>query len=345
MKNILLLFLLIIHTVAFTQIANYDFSSVDSYVKGLPKSEARSLDVLAKALTINAKNDLEKVRSIYVWLGMNVSYDLKSFKSGRVPDQTPEVILKYRIAVCQGYSELLKRLCILNNIPCEIIPGYSKGYGYKEGKKLKSTDHAWNAVKVDGKWHLIDATWGAGYVDGKENYINMFSNDHFLTDPKKFIMKHLPSDPMWQLTPTEISLSTFEKDTNTVKQAILLSNKTTINYPDTLSNWEKMDSTQKVVNASLRIIRFNPDNSDAWYKMGWFYYTLAWARMDKLNDPEIQRNKSLAVPLAKESVYYLNEALRFMNEIGRRDPFYGSDVKQKKELISQNLKNLQNLIK
>ena len=89
----------------------------------------------------------------------------------------------------------------------------------------------------------------------------------------------------------------------------------------------------------------NPENSDAWYKLGWFYYTLAWTRMAKLNDPNVQRNKDLAKPLAKESRYYLNEALRYMNEISVRDAFYGQDVKQKKEVIIQNLKNLESISK
>jgi hypothetical protein len=317
--------------------------SVDIWAKNITKAEAKSIDALTQIINQNSKSDYEKVRAIYVWIGSNVSYDIKSFKTRQIPDQSPQTIFKYKMAVCQGYSELFKKLCSNMNIPCEIISGYSKGFGYKEGKKFKSTDHAWNTVKIDGKWFLVDATWGAGYVDENEKYVNKFTNEHFLTTPTTFVQKHLPADPMWQLLINEISLKTFEKDSITIQKAIAGFDNSK-NYSDTLARWEMLDSTSKIVNSSLRIIRFNPENNDAWYKMGWFYYMEAWKRLEKLNDPILQRDRNKALPLAKEAVANLQNALIYMNEIGKRDPFYGEDIKQKKELIHNNIKSLNNII-
>lgn len=46
------------------------------------------------------------------------------------------------------------------------LSGYSKGYGYKIGQTFQgNSDHAWNAVYLDGRWHLLDSTWGSGTVD------------------------------------------------------------------------------------------------------------------------------------------------------------------------------------
>ena len=46
------------------------------------------------------------------------------------------------------------------------LSGYSKGYGYKMGQTFTGdSDHAWNAVYLDGRWHLLDSTWGSGVVD------------------------------------------------------------------------------------------------------------------------------------------------------------------------------------
>lgn len=46
------------------------------------------------------------------------------------------------------------------------VPGYSKGFGYQTGQSFSGEfDHAWNAVYLEGRWHLVDSTWGSGLVD------------------------------------------------------------------------------------------------------------------------------------------------------------------------------------
>ena len=41
------------------------------------------------------------------------------------------------------------------NIKVEVIPGYSKGYGFKAGDTFEKTNHAWNAVLINNKWSLL----------------------------------------------------------------------------------------------------------------------------------------------------------------------------------------------
>lgn len=46
------------------------------------------------------------------------------------------------------------------------LSGHSKGNGYKMGQTFTGdSDHTWNAVYLDGRWHLLDSTWGSGAVD------------------------------------------------------------------------------------------------------------------------------------------------------------------------------------
>lgn len=46
------------------------------------------------------------------------------------------------------------------------LSGYSKGYGYTVGQAFEGdSTHAWNAVYLEGRWHLLDSTWGSGNVD------------------------------------------------------------------------------------------------------------------------------------------------------------------------------------
>ena len=47
-----------------------------------------------------------------------------------------------------------------------VVRGHAKGFGYPAGQPLAAPpDHAWNAVRLGGAWHLLDATWGAGTID------------------------------------------------------------------------------------------------------------------------------------------------------------------------------------
>ena len=49
---------------------------------------------------------------------------------------------------------------------CVTVPGYSKGFGYQLRQSFSGEfDHAWNAVFLEGRWHLVDSTWGSGLVD------------------------------------------------------------------------------------------------------------------------------------------------------------------------------------
>jgi transglutaminase/protease-like cytokinesis protein 3 len=55
-------------------------------------------------------------------------------------------------AVCDGYTRAFQRLAFLNGIPSKAICGVAgtrSGYGY----------HAWNKVKLNGKWYWHDVTW------------------------------------------------------------------------------------------------------------------------------------------------------------------------------------------
>ena len=55
--------------------------------------------------------------------------------------------------------------CDQLQMPCEVVGGYAKGYGFDEREEAPSeTDHAWNAVEMDGHRYLMESTWGAGHL-------------------------------------------------------------------------------------------------------------------------------------------------------------------------------------
>jgi transglutaminase/protease-like cytokinesis protein 3 len=70
-------------------------------------------------------------------------------------------------------------------------------------------NHAWNAVRIEGQWRLLDSTWGAGYLSPAGEFVRAFNAHYFLTPPELFIYDHLPEDPQWQLLDPPISMQRF----------------------------------------------------------------------------------------------------------------------------------------
>jgi transglutaminase/protease-like cytokinesis protein 3 len=88
----------------------------------------------------------------------------------------------------------------------QVVSGWSKGYGYTSGQRFEGpTNHAWNAVLINGQWRLMDPTWGAGYLDQQMQFVRRFQEHYFLTAPDAFVFDHLPQDSRWQLLQRPLS--------------------------------------------------------------------------------------------------------------------------------------------
>ncbi len=92
----------------------------------------------------------DKVKAIHNWLIRNVKYDYYSYLRGSVPrvSHTIEGALVKKVAVCDGYARAFQEIMKKLKIPCKFVVGRSSGVG-----------HAWNMVKLDGKWYHVDATF------------------------------------------------------------------------------------------------------------------------------------------------------------------------------------------
>lgn len=190
------------------QAAESKYGNIDLYARFAPQEFEESVEMLARYLIDGAENDEESVRAFYIWLTDNISYDTKSYFSGRFPDQSAEATLKNRLSVCEGYANLFKALCDVAKISAVKIPGFSKGYGYNPSRSNLRSNHVWNAVQLDGHWFLLDATWGAGYIDKNRTFVKHFSEFYFLTKADELILTHLPDNHYWQL----LSVSKSEKE-------------------------------------------------------------------------------------------------------------------------------------
>ncbi|MFC6095027.1 transglutaminase domain-containing protein [Flavobacterium qiangtangense] len=196
-----------------------DFSKVDAIVSNYPKSFSKVED-LASKINHDFSKEEEKARAIYSWIAFNVKYDVKSYfsNSGRVVKysyRTPEEkiqkqnqikldkvnnVLKTKLAVCQGYALLFEHLANLSGLENAIVTGNAKTNPSDIGKLPTESSHAWNAIKVNGKWKLVDVTWGAGVVnEQKRTFIPKFNAGYFFTEPEVFVLNHFPDDKQWVL--------------------------------------------------------------------------------------------------------------------------------------------------
>lgn len=192
-----------------------EFTSVDAYALSIPKSEATSVDHLANVLERGARTDREKARVIYRWITKNISYDTHAFFSGNLGDMSAENVLKTLKGVCDGYAQLFAALAQSMGLEAQRIVGNSKGYGYVVGSRIEGPpNHAWNAVKIDGVWQLVDCTWGAGYIDPTKNFVEHFRDYYFLTPAHQFVYDHFPDNPEQQFLSPPVSKNSYENLVN-----------------------------------------------------------------------------------------------------------------------------------
>ncbi len=224
-----LIVLVFLFSFAITKSIAGDFKKVDKYARSVRKSG--NYIQLTKKLTTPFAGEEDKVRAIYVWITDNIRYDWikfqKNLRSGgrkyRIhgKSKTDLMIKKQKIrqkkinntyrsgkGVCEDYSRLFQAMCQSIGIKSIVINGNTRVSPNHIGSFPSRSNHAWNAVYINGKWYLVDATWGAGYVKSGR-FHKKFEDDFFMTDPSIFILSHFPDNPKWQLLKRPVSKKEF----------------------------------------------------------------------------------------------------------------------------------------
>lgn len=190
------------------------YEEIDAHARECPDALEVDVTTLASYLGSRATSDIEKARAIYVWLTDNVSYDDDAFNSGEYGAYNPEGLLSSRKAVCEGFSNLYQALGEEMGLNIRKVSGYAKGFGYAPGRNFERSNHAWNAIEIDGVWKLFDATWGQGNgtaVNGKLVSKKEFDPYWFNIDPYEAIFNHFPQDTHYTFITPKITLSQYQQ--------------------------------------------------------------------------------------------------------------------------------------
>ena len=185
--------------------------NVENALSELPErvlvTEEEMCIAMQKAQQKYSLNQAESAYLVYKWLLENIEYDCYGFNHNTV-DYDEHNSYNNGKGVCSGYSKIFETMCKALGLEVAVISGYSKGASYELGSMPKKTDHAWNAVKIDSVYYLVDSTWGAGFCT--EDTFTKKSNDFFFcTNPKYFIRSHFPVESQWQLLSKIITLQKF----------------------------------------------------------------------------------------------------------------------------------------
>lgn len=136
----------------------------------LPRSEMLSMrdSSIAEAKKVLSQiikpkmTDLKKELAIHDYIVNNTSYDYNNYLKGTIPEKsyTDYGVLVSKRAVCEGYSKAMFRLLSMEGIQCYVVKGTVNGEG-----------HAWNIVKIDGKYTQVDATFDDPVMSNGSNVL------------------------------------------------------------------------------------------------------------------------------------------------------------------------------
>ena len=218
----LTIFFLFISIATFSQ----NFDTVDAKILTYPRFN--NVEDLANRIDKDFKSDAYKARAAFFWLAKNIRYNLKEYYNPRkrsyrfkysseadriqkiqaINDSFIAATFKNKLGVCEEYAQSFKKICDLLHIEAAVIKGNVRTDAREIGTVSNTTNHAWNAVKIDGKWQILDATWAAGYeYNGK--WVRKF-NEYFYNIPIDKIFKtHYPKEAIWVLHFGRMSLEEF----------------------------------------------------------------------------------------------------------------------------------------
>lgn len=137
------------------------------YMKRNTELKQKIADIVNELKITDNTDDYTKAKKLADYVAEHCLYDFDD-KSG----EDAYFCLCRGLTICCGYSEGYKALCDYCGLTCQILEG---------------DGHAWNRVKINGKWLYVDTTW-VSLGSSKEKYFlqpnKVFYSDHMAMEKK-----------------------------------------------------------------------------------------------------------------------------------------------------------------
>lgn len=157
---------------------------------------------------------ISKVKAVYAWITLHIKYQVSDSKFIHEPEQIlyfneedlarklkakndrlVEKAISEKSGVCEHMALVFNKLCDYLGVENELIKGYVRNTPEEIGVRPKFKNHIWNAVKLDGRWMLIDATYGIDYDRNLDRPECDFS--YFDIPKNQMRLTHYPSKKKW----------------------------------------------------------------------------------------------------------------------------------------------------
>lgn len=240
-------------TLTVKNVGGNEYSAIDRRALQLPDSLTKTTEDIARYITSNFSPGYERARAIFIWVAVNIQYDIDNMFALNFHEKKEEKIsksLKTRKGICENYAALFNDICSKSGIKSYVIEGYTKQNGFTD-----YIPHAWCAAFVDSSWYMFDPTWGSGYVSNGKFY-KKINNEYFKANPSTFIKSHMPFDFLWQFLNYPVTNQEFYQG-NTQQNKT----KPFFNYTDSIQAFEKQDEMEQLISSADRIERNGKKNS------------------------------------------------------------------------------------
>lgn len=182
------------------------------------KQESQMQDAIDELISYleltEASSDLDKIRTIFEWLVLNVTYNWNEIFEDNDTIYTAYGALIEKDAVCNGYSMLMYRLLKEVGINNRIITGNA----------AEGVGHVWNAVELDGLYYHCDSSSESCngeiykyFLKGSEDFEGYDCHEHFLSKlnfaktgyPVEVIEKTSPEGLIYQVAGHEAIINGY----------------------------------------------------------------------------------------------------------------------------------------
>lgn len=158
---------------------------------------------VAEFLVRGEHDPFQRIKALHDYIADRVAYDGVGYLQGKYASPAPEDVFASRKAVCAGYANLFAAMG--RAVGEEIVTLSGESFGFKK----EPEGHAWNAVRIQGEWYLVDVTWNAGYIDDTGRFFKRYRTLYLFTPPEEFVRRHFPREPGWQLLAKPLSRGDF----------------------------------------------------------------------------------------------------------------------------------------
>ena len=162
------------------------------------KEAAENIDfeLLVNYITREARSEEQRLELITNFIQQSIDYDHDGAETDDFyhdqRDYARILTSNRRVAVCSGYSYILKALGEFAGLEVEYVGGYAKQGGGYNGSL--GDPHAWNIVKVGEEFQIHDITWGGVWQN---------------VDPAVMIHSHFPDIAEYQLLDQPVTQDEF----------------------------------------------------------------------------------------------------------------------------------------